>query len=95
MEKYQVRFEELWSLLSLAHPSLDESYFVSSFINRLDDLTRLTVKMLYLTSVGQATKQARLHKLSLETFAKRHRLSAKGGREETAYTGMNRSNNQP
>lgn len=81
---YQVRFEELRSLLSLAHPSLDESYFVFSFINELDDLIRPTVKMLNSTSVRQAAEQAHLHKLSLETFAKRHKLSAKGNREETS-----------
>lgn len=37
VEEYQVRFEELRSLLSLSHPSLDEAYFVSSFISRLHD----------------------------------------------------------
>ena len=38
VEEYQVRFEELRSLLSLAHLSLDEGYFMSDFINGLDDL---------------------------------------------------------
>ena len=33
------------SLLSLAHLSLDEDYFVSSFISGLDDLIQPTVKM--------------------------------------------------
>ena len=37
VEEYQVRFDELRSLLSLSHPCLDEAYFVSSFISGLDD----------------------------------------------------------
>ena len=77
VEEFQVRFEELRSLLSLSHPSLDEAYFALSFISGLDDLIRPTVKMLYPTSIGQAAEQARLHELSLEAFAKRHRLSLK------------------
>lgn len=78
IEEYQVRFEELRSLLSLSHPSLDEAYFVSSFICGLDDQIRSTVKMLYPTLVGQATEQAYLHEMALEAFAKKHRLSLEG-----------------
>jgi len=95
LEEYQVRFKELRSLLSLSHPFLDGAYFVSSFISGLDELIRPTVKMLYPTIVGQAVEQARLHELSLETLAKRHRLSFKGSREETSYSGMPKGSSQP
>lgn len=32
-----MKFEELRSLLSIAHPTLDEAYFVASFISGLDE----------------------------------------------------------
>jgi len=46
VEDYQIRFEELRSLLNLSHPAPDEPYFVSSFISGLSDELRPTVKIL-------------------------------------------------
>ena len=82
VEECQVRFEQLRSFLSLSHPYLDEEYFVSSSISGLEELIRLIVKMLFPTTVGQAVEQARLHELSMETFARRHWLSSKNNREK-------------
>lgn len=62
VEEYQVRFEELRSLLSLSHPSMDKAYFVSNFMSGVDDQICPMVKMLYPTSVGQVVERAHLHK---------------------------------
>lgn len=37
VEEYQTRFEELKYLLMISHPTLDEQYFMLSFISRLSD----------------------------------------------------------
>ena len=95
MEEYLVKFEELRSLLSLAHPSLDETYFVSSFISELDEQIRPTVKMLYLTSVGQAAEQAYLYEMALDAFVKGHQLSLKGSREENLFGTASKVSNPP
>ena len=44
--EYQIRFEELRSLMMNAHPTLIEHYFVSSFISGLNDELRPIVKMM-------------------------------------------------
>jgi len=44
--EYQVRFEELRSLMMNAHPALIEHYFVSSFIYELNDELWPIVKMI-------------------------------------------------
>ena len=59
-------------------------------VNGLEELIRPTIKMLFPTTVAQAAKQARLHELSMETFARRHRLSYKNNREEHNIGGFHR-----
>ena len=43
---YQIKFEELKSLMIVSHPTLTEAYFVSSFISGLNEELRPIVKML-------------------------------------------------
>ena len=78
VEEYYARFEELKSILSHAHPTLYEHYFVSSFLSRWNDELRSMVKMLQPTTVRQATEKAHLHELSLEAFVSKHKISSKG-----------------
>ena len=46
MEEYHTQFEELKSILSHAHPTLNEHYFVFSFLRGLNHERRPMVKML-------------------------------------------------
>ena len=71
-------------MISHAHPTLDEHYFVSSFLNGLNEELRLTVKMLQPTIVRQAAEKARLHE-----------ISAKGGRYKGGNSQMNKGGNLP
>ena len=52
----------------ISHPTLDESYFVSTFINGLNDELRCIVKMMQPVIVKQATKKATLQELALEAI---------------------------
>lgn len=60
MDEYLFRFEELKSLLVIPHPTLDESYFVSSFISRLSNELRPTIKMMQPATIKQAAEKAKL-----------------------------------
>ena len=53
---------------------------MSSFLSGLNDELRSMVKMLQLVTVRQTVEKARLHELSLDAFAKKHRLSQRGFR---------------
>ena len=57
---YNVKFEEFKALLLNSYLTLNESYFVSRFINGLNDTLRPMVKMMCHAMVQQATKKARL-----------------------------------
>ena len=46
INEYQTRFEELKSLLIISYLTLNEAYFVCSFISGLNDELRLIVKMI-------------------------------------------------
>ena len=78
MDEYQIRFEELKSLLIISHPTLDKSYFVSSFISGLNDELRPTVKMMQPTTVKQAAEKSKLQELALEAIFRKHRVIPKG-----------------
>ena len=71
---YQVRFEELRSLMFNFHPTLNKSYFVSNFIRGLKDELRFTVKMMSTAMVKQVTEKARLQELALEAICRKHGL---------------------
>lgn len=79
VEDYLRRFEELKALIGAAHPSLPESYFVSSFISGLRDDLRFVVKMLGPVSVRQAAKKARLQEVTWEAVFKKNRPWPQGG----------------
>ena len=74
---YQVRFEELRSLMLNSHPTLIESCFVSNFIRGLKDELRSIVKMMRLATVKQAAEKARLQELALEAIYRKHNLPPK------------------
>ena len=61
-------------LMLNSHLTLNESYFVSKFINGLDDALRLSVKMFCPTMMEQAVKKARLQELALEAIYRKHGL---------------------
>jgi len=60
VEDYLIRFEELKSLLTLSYPTLDEPYFVSSFISSLKDELRPTVKMMQPAAIKHVAEKAML-----------------------------------
>ncbi|XP_052201138.1 uncharacterized protein LOC127807380 [Diospyros lotus] len=73
IEDYLRRFEELRAVIGIAHPSLSETYFVSSFISGLKDDMRSVVKMLAPATVKQAAEKARLQELTWEAVFKKGR----------------------
>jgi len=75
---YQVRFEELRSLMLNSHPILNESYFVSNFIRGLKDEIRSTMKMMHPATVNQAAEKARQQEWTLEAIYRKHGLQSKG-----------------
>ena len=67
VQAYQLKFEELRSLMLIHNPHLMEDYFVSSFTSGLSDELRPTVKMLQPQIVKQVAESARLQGLNEET----------------------------
>ena len=57
-----------------AHPTLTEDYFISSFINGLNDELRVVVKMMQHVTIKQAIEKARLQEMALEAIFKRHHI---------------------
>lgn len=78
VEDYQTKSKELRSPLILSHPTLNEQYFMSSFISGLNDELRPTIKMLQPAVFKQAVEKARLQELALEDILKKHRIMSKG-----------------
>jgi len=72
--EYQVRFEELRSLMWNSQPTLTEQYFVTSFISGLKDELRPVIKMMMPSTVKQAADKARLQELALEAIFKKHNV---------------------
>jgi len=75
---YLARFEKLRALVLKFHPTLTESYFVSSFISGLDNALRPIVKMMCPVKVEQAVERARLHETTLEAISRKHRWQLNG-----------------
>ncbi|XP_052171379.1 uncharacterized protein LOC127787396 [Diospyros lotus] len=68
--EYQIRFEELRSLMLNSQPALTTGhYFVSSFISGLKDEPRPIVKMM------QAAEKAKLQELTLEAIFNKYTIS--------------------
>ena len=66
--EYQIRFEELRSLMLNSQPILTDHYFVSSFISGLKDELRPIVKMMQFATDKQAAEKAKLQELTLEAI---------------------------
>jgi len=64
VQTYQLKFEELRSLMMVHNPHLTEGYFVSSFISSLGDEVRLMVKMMQPQTIKQTTESAQLQELT-------------------------------
>ena len=60
MQSYQLKFEELKSLMLTLNFTLTEGYFISSFINGLSEDLRPTIKMFQPKTNKQATECAKL-----------------------------------
>lgn len=75
--EYQVRFEELRSMLCTVQPGLIEQYLESSFISGLKEELRPMVKMMTPSLVRQATEKARLQEMTLEAIFKKHNIPYK------------------
>ncbi|KAL4325335.1 hypothetical protein GQ457_11G021080 [Hibiscus cannabinus] len=71
VEEYQTKFEELQPQMLQINPSLDEEYFVSSFISGLKDELKHRVKVHEPRTVTDAFRKAMLYELSLEIDNKR------------------------
>jgi len=78
VESYQVRFEELRSLLIQHNPHLSETYFVSSYLRGHNEELRPMVKVLRPQTVEQAAESARLQELAVEALLKKQRQQTKG-----------------
>ena len=72
MQSYQLRFEELKSLMLILNPHLMEGYFVSSFVSGLSEELRLTVKIQPKT-IKQVAKCARLQELTIVVLMRKHK----------------------
>lgn len=71
VETYQVRFEELRSLMLQHNPHLSETYFVSNYLSGLNEELRPMVKVLRPQMMEQATENARLQELAVEALLKK------------------------
>ena len=74
MTDYQVRFEELRSLMLILQPSLTEWYFVSSFISGLKDELRSIVKKMMPATVKQVAKKTRFQERALKAIFRKQGL---------------------
>ena len=77
MRDYNVRFEELKVVLLKSHPTLNKSYFVSRFINSLNDTLRAMVKMMHLAMTQQVVERAGMQEWVLEAICRKYGLPPK------------------
>ena len=78
VREYQLRFEELGSLMLSRNPYMTEDYFVSSFISGLSEEFRFVVKMTRPRIVQKAIESALLQELNVEALMKKKRNQGKG-----------------
>jgi len=77
VQEFQLRFEELKSLMLSKNPFMTEEYFVSNFVGGLNYEIRLVVKMFKPQNV-QAFEGASLQELTVEALMKKQRSQNKG-----------------
>ena len=70
VQEYQLRFEELKSLILSRNPFMTEEYFVSRFVGRLNDEIRSAIKMFKPQNV-QGAEEASLQELTMEALMKK------------------------
>ena len=78
MQAYQQRFKELKALMMISNPTLTEGYFVSSFINGLNEEIRPIVKMFQPKTIQQAMECAKLQDFTVEALTKKQKGVSKG-----------------
>ncbi|KAL4384039.1 hypothetical protein GQ457_15G021620 [Hibiscus cannabinus] len=77
VEEYQEKFEELKPFMIQQNASLDENYFVSSFISGLKEELKHRVKAHRPKTVDEAYRLAKLNELAIEYDIKRQRSFSK------------------
>ena len=77
MQTYQLKFEELKSLMLILNPHLTKAFFVSSFISGLSEELRPMVKMLKPRTIKEAAESNRLQDMTVEAVTKQHQLLTK------------------
>ncbi|CAN1725510.1 hypothetical protein LINPERHAP1_LOCUS111 [Linum perenne] len=75
MLEYQEKFEDLRSRMLKLNPTLNETYFIDSFISGLDDEIQLNLMMLKPTYLNDEFLQARMEEASIEAHKKKFRSS--------------------
>lgn len=73
VQSYQLKFEELKSLMLILNPHLTEGYFVFSFVSRLSEELRPIVKMQQPRTIKLAIECARLQELIVEALMRKQR----------------------
>ena len=87
VHEYQLQFEDLKSLMLNRNPYMNEEYFVSSFINKLNNDLRSMVKMMRPRSVQEAAEDALLQELTVEALMKKQRSQMIGVNPGMALSG--------
>ncbi|KAL4348459.1 hypothetical protein GQ457_17G002920 [Hibiscus cannabinus] len=75
VENYQEKFEELKPYMLLQNASLDEGYFVSSFVSGLKEELKHKVKVHRPGTLSEAYRQAKLYELALEFETKKQKYN--------------------
>ena len=78
VQAYQLKFEELRSLVMVHNPHLFKEYFVSSFISSLGDEVKPMVNMIQPQTMKQAAESARLQEMIIEALTKKQRNQTRG-----------------
>ncbi|CAN1821061.1 hypothetical protein LINPERHAP1_LOCUS29356 [Linum perenne] len=73
MLEYQERFEDLRSKMLKRNPTLNETYFINSFISGLDDEIQPVLMMLKPPDLTNAFLHARIEEASIEARKKKFR----------------------
>lgn len=74
IEEYQERFEDLKLLMLAENPNFTRAYFLLSFVGELQEELKSMVRVLKPAILLEAFKLARLHKIFVNTVAKKSRM---------------------
>ncbi|KAL4348329.1 hypothetical protein GQ457_17G014550 [Hibiscus cannabinus] len=77
VEDYQGKFEERKPYMLLYNVSLEEGYFVSSFVSGLKEELKHRVKVHEPKSLAEAYRQTKLHELSIEFENRRQKYNSR------------------